>query len=288
MTGPDPRITPARADLAAEKLRETVDAPRYAAPRPSILKFDRMALRARPDGDAAFDTVLLHGEPFDAYDVTDGWAWGQSGLDGYVGYLPAAALSAPPDRPATHAVDTLTAHYYREPKLKLPPAGVLPFGARIVVDGTRDGYAQLQDHAWVPLQQLRALDSPAPDWVAVAERFLGVPYVWGGRSSFGIDCSGLVQLALQAAGRDCPRDSDMQQAALGETLSEDAPLRRGDLIFWRGHVGILRDGATLLHANAHHMAVASEPLAGAIARIAKAEFGQITRRARLDATLIPD
>ncbi len=286
-TTPDRRLTPLRSDVAAEKLREVLDAPRYAAPQPHLVLNDRVALRRHPDPADAYDTVLLYGEPFDVYDTTDGWAWGQSGLDDYVGYLPAASLSPAPDQPKTHIVRMLGCQLYQAPSLKLPPVGVLPFAARVRVTQTQDDYAQLASGAWAPLPLLRPLDRAEPDWVGVAERFLGVPYVWGGRSSGGVDCSGLVQLALQAAGQTCPRDSDMQEAALGEDLAPTAPLDRGDLIFWRGHVGVMLDEKVLLHANAHHMAVAKEPLAQAVARISDNGDGEITRRARLDAAFNP-
>ena len=283
----DPRITPARKDLAAEALRGKVEAERFVEPAPHVVNRARVALRPRPERTATLDTVLLFGEPFDVYDVTDGWAWGQSGLDGFVGYLPESAVIPAQGQDKTHMVCALGCQMYDAPKLKLPPIATMPFGARVRVTETKDRYSKLASGAWVPAPLLRALDAPEKDWVAVAERFLHVPYVWGGRSSNGIDCSGLVQLALQSAGANCPRDSDMQEDALGETLEGNADLQRGDLIFWKGHVGIMADAETLLHANAHHMCVAVEPLTEATARISKSGDGEITRRARLDAALNP-
>jgi len=277
----DPRLTPARPDLAAAFLRGEIDAPRYAEPRPHRVAADQAGLFRRPDG-TGLDTQLLHGEPFEVYDIADGWAWGQAPLDGYVGYVRADALAAATVPAPTHRVATLGAQVYARPELKIPPLSTLPFGARIPVAEMVAGYARIGPDAWMPAPCLCPLDRPEPDWVAVAERFRGVPYVWGGRSSVGLDCSALVQLARQAAGHACPRDSDMQAAGLGRTLPDDAPARRGDLIFWKGHVGLMIDGKTLLHANAHHMAVTAEPLSGAIARIARNEFGRPTRRARLD------
>lgn len=279
--GFDPRLTPARADLADEALRGLIDAPRFAAPADHKVVRGRVGLHRRPDAATPFDTVLLFGETFRVLDRSNGWAWGQAALDGYVGYVRNDALAPVQSARPTHAVRSMACQLYREPRLKQPPIGILPFAARVCVSGERDGYARVDGNLWVPAPLLRPLDRPQSNWVAVAERFEGVPYVWGGRSSSGIDCSGLVQLSLQAAGHDCPRDSDMQEAALGQTLDDDASLARGDLIFWRGHVGIMTDADTLLHANAHHMATAREPLADAIERIAAAEFGQVTRRARI-------
>ncbi len=277
----DRRLTPARADLAATSLRGKVEAARYADPAAFPVIRAHAGLFRSPDAEAPFDTVLLLGERFDVYEFKDGWAWGQAVLDDYVGFVPAKSL-APVLADPTHAVSTLGCQLYKEPRLKLPPIGALPFAARVRVVDTRDGYAHLANGLWAPERLLRPLDQPAPDWVAVAEQFQGVPYVWGGRSSTGIDCSGLVQLALQPTGRACPRDSDMQEAALGQTLDAGAELARGDLIFWRGHVGLMCDATTLLHANAHHMATAREPLATAIERIAAAGDGAVTRRARLN------
>ena len=276
----DRRLTPARDDLAAASLRGKVEVPKYAEPAACRVIRAEAGLFRQPDAETPFDTVLLLGEQFGVYEVVDGWAWGQAVLDGYVGYVPANSL-APVRADPTHAVSALGCQLYKEPRLKQPPVGALPFAARVRVVDTQDGYAHLANGMWAPEPLLRPLDQPAKDWVAVAEQFEGVPYVWGGRSSTGIDCSGLVQLSLQAAGQKCLRDSDMQEATLGQTLEDGADLRRGDVIFWRGHVGVMVDATTLLHANAHHMAVAREPLIGAVERIAAAGDGNVTRRARL-------
>lgn len=280
MSAPDPRLTPARADLAASHLQGEITAPRYVEGATRVVRAPSTELLRAPDG--GLDTELLFGEAFTVYDTQEGWAWGQAALDGYVGYVRAADL-AEPEGAATHRVTTLGAHLYPAAELKTRPVGRLLFGARLTVHETTQSHARVSDDAWVALPQIAPLCAIAPDFVTVAEQFLGVPYLWGGRSSRGLDCSGLVQLSLQAAGQPCPRDSDMQASGLGSDLAPGTPLKRGDLVFWRGHVGIMADGETLLHANAHHMAVAREPFAQACARIAKAEFGEVTRLARLDA-----
>jgi len=200
------------------------------------------------------------------------------------GFLPVAGLMHANGAAPTHRVRTLGAQHYTGPVLKSAPAGTLPFGARVTVTGRRDGFARLDTGLWMPEAQLAPVDEPEPDWVATAERFIGVPYVWGGRSSMGIDCSALVQLALQASCIECPRDSDMQEGALQRTLRRNAALRRGDLIYWPGHCGIMTDGAMLLHANARHMAVTTEPLAAVVQRIEASGDGAITLRVRLDGT----
>lgn len=277
----DPRRTPARADLAARYLAGQVDAPRFSDPVLHRIKAASVPLRARPDAGAPLDTELLHGEEFAVYDIADGWAWGQAGLDAYVGYLPAKSLN-PAEGPAPdHRVRTQWATIYDSPALKTPSAGALPFGARVAVLETESGFARIAPGKWVHSRQIAKPREWERDWVAVAERFQAAPYVWGGRSPAGIDCSGLVQIALQAAGADCPRDSDMQEAELGVTLGDDPPCR-GDLVFWRGHVAVMVSATEIVHATGHFMEVVIEPLATATARIEAAGAGPITHRARLD------
>ncbi|MEM8793258.1 MAG: C40 family peptidase [Pseudomonadota bacterium] len=274
----DRRLTPARADLAARSLEGQVGAKRFVDPQRMIVTASSAPLRPAPDAALALDTELLHGEPFDVYDEADGWVWGQSVLDGYVGYLPADTIGSGPA--STHRIVTLTAQIYAEPTLKKPPMGQYGFAARVAVAEERGGYARLAE-GWVAQDHLRPLGERVADWVSVAETFLGVPYVWGGRSAAGLDCSALVQLALQAGGIDCPRDTDMQ-FAIGTTIPADAPLKRGDLIFWKGHVGIMLDAERMIHATAFTMQVRVEPLEAAARRIEAKEFGMVQRRARLD------
>lgn len=263
---PDPRRSAWRADLAAAELAGSVAAPRYAAGEPRRVVAAVADLRRAPAADAPLDTQALFGEEVRVFDERDGWAWGQLAADRYVGYLPSAALGASGPAP-THRLAALRSYVLAEPDIKRPPVMFLSMNARLAVEGMRDGFARLAGGAgFVWAGHLAPCDTPARDFVTVAEMFVGTPYLWGGKTSLGLDCSALVQLALDAAGLACPRDSDMQAAELGEAVPgpvDAAGLRRGDLLFWPGHVGLMRDGGTLLHANAHHMAVASEPLAAA-------------------------
>jgi hypothetical protein len=224
-------------------------------------------LRREPYPDAPLGTEALMGERVTVYEETEGWCWGQLEADGYVGWLPANALTPPGPEP-THRVAALRTFVFPGPSIKVPPVAALSLGCRLAVARIEGEFA-VAPGGHLPARHLAPLASAEPDFVAVAERFVGVPYLWGGKTSLGLDCSGLVQVALTAAGRACPRDSDMQQA-LGEPVDAAADcsnLRRGDLVFWKDHVAIIRDPATLLHANAFHMAVALEPLAEAISRI---------------------
>ena len=277
----DRRLTPARADLAAAHLRGLVEAPRYAEGRRMRIAAASAPLRRAPKPDAPLDTEALHGEDVAVYDEAEGWAWAQLKRDKYVGYLPAAALGGPVE--ATHKVAAVRTHAYPGPNIKLPPAMAASLGALLVVVGQEGLFAVSSDGLFFWAGHLAGLASSEPDFVAVAERFLETPYLWGGRTSEGLDCSGLIQTALTAAGIPCPRDSDMIEAAVGAPVAPDRALMRGDLVFWKGHVGVMRDGATLLHANGWHMKVASEPLAEACARIAATGGGEIRSVRRLPA-----
>jgi cell wall-associated NlpC family hydrolase len=284
----DPRLTPARADLAAKKLEGKVEAARYVEGQAYEVIEPQTPLRAKPEPDAPLLTEALKGERVTIYDMNaEGWAWGQLAADGFVGWLPANAL-APAGAPPTHKVTALRTFAFPGPSIKLPPLEALPLGARLGVVRVADRMAVTRSGAYVPSPHLAALEVYEPDFVAVAERFLGAPYLWGGKTALGLDCSGLVQVALTAAGISCPRDSDMQEQALGAPAAagaDFADMQRGDLIFWKGHVAIVRDHASLLHANAFHMAVAIEPIAEAIARIraSGSEIASARRVARLRA-----
>lgn len=283
MSGPafDRRTTPARPDLAAAHWRGIVAADRYAEGVRHAVAVPSVPLRREARADVGIDTELLWGEGVVVYDRDgEGWAWGQAEMDGYVGWLPAAALGAADPPAATHKVLSQRSFVFPAPSIKAPALMALPFGSRVAVLERDGDFARMADgYLWAG--HLAEIDHVATDVVGVAEAFVGVPYLWGGRTSLGLDCSALVQTALAACGRPAPRDSDMQEHALGRPVDPDGPLRRGDLVFWRGHVGLMRDPETLLHANGHTMTVALETLAAARARILAAGGGPVTAARRL-------
>ena len=265
----DPRLTPARGDLAAKYLEGKVEAGRFVTGEEFEIADALAAVRGTPSADASLLTQALKGERVTVYDRNgEGFAWGQLGSDGYVGWLPDAAL-ANPSAPPTHKITALRTFAFPGPSIKLPPVEMLSLGAKVAIVREDGAFAVTREGWYLPRGHVGPIDVVEDDFVAVADRFVGTPYLWGGKSSLGIDCSGLVQVALTAAGTGCPRDSDMQQDGLGRAL--DAPetkqLRRGDLVFWKGHVAIVRDASTIVHANAHHMATVIENTNEAIARI---------------------
>ena len=257
----DRRLTPARPDLAAAHLKGKVQAERFVDGWLADIAVGRTSLRARPSEDASQDSELLFGEQVTVYEQKDGWAWVQARNDLYVGYVRSDALGD--TMGATLRVSALMAPVFSAADLKTPVRDLLPMNAAVPVLSREGDYVNIGP-GFVHRRHL--LPEADKDYVAIAERFLGVPYVWGGKTAAGLDCSGLIQTALQAVGKAAPRDTDMMEKALGDGIALGA-VRRSDLVFWKGHMGVMLDEVRLLHANAFHMAVAIEPLAEAITRI---------------------
>ena len=276
----DRRVTPARPDLAAMHLKNVVAASRYVEGAIFQVRESVIDMRRDPRPDCAVDTQLLYGERVTLYDEEEGWGWVQAARDAYVGWVALNALWSRND-PPTHRVTVARTFIYPGPSIKLPPITAMPLGGDVTIIDERGDFLVTPEQGFIWRAHLAPLDRPAADFVAVAEMFIGAPYLWGGKSSLGVDCSGLVQISLLASGVNAPRDSDMQAAALGEFLAPDATLQRGDFVFWKGHVGIMRDPVTLLHANGTHMLVSSELLALVRERKLSAGAGDITGFRRL-------
>lgn len=265
----DPRTHAVRADLADENLKDLVPADTFVTGTPMIVTDGCIMAHAEPDALSGCVTEFLRGEPVTVFEDANGWSWTQSEIDSYMGYVPSSALG-PRRAEATDRVTALITHAYRQPELKTAPALVLPRGAflNIPEDKSQNGFRKSASRLWVYGAHLSGVAETEPDWIAGAADYLGAPYLWGGRTAIGIDCSGLVQVAMQGAGIECPRDTDMQEIALGDAVEVAANREVGDLVFFSGHVGIMLDESQMLHANAYHMAVTIEPLADVVARVA--------------------
>lgn len=279
---PDPRLSPWRDDLAAAHLRGEVKAPKYVEGENHSVSAPVAALRRSPADAAMMDTQLFFGEGFRVYEKRGDWAWGQSLTDDYVGYVPAGNLQ--PHYETDHVVRVPRSFVYRDPDIKSRPIMAVSMGARLKITDHEDRFARIDDggagsaSGWIVSRHIAGEGDYADDFVAVAEMFLHAPYLWGGRTSLGLDCSALVQLSLMRAGYACQRDTHMQEATLGRPVTDG--LRRGDLVFWKGHVGVLQSAARLLHANATFMQTVSEDFETACQRIEQTE-GPVTSVRRL-------
>ena len=260
----DKRLLPARADVAAAHLKGLVKAERYADGVAHQVRVGATSVREAPTHSSRLETQLLRGERFNVFDEANGWAWGQIVHDDYVGYVEAADLTQQIVSP-TYRVSVLRTLVFPRADIKSSPPEFLSLNAKVAVESGEGRFAKLADGGYAIAAHLVPIDAKRDDWVSAAELLLNTPYLWGGRDSFGIDCSGLVQVALETAGVQALRDSDMQEAQLGLAVAE--PYRRGDLVFWDGHVGIMLDADRLLHASGFHMCVVIEPLAEAVTRI---------------------
>lgn len=277
----DARSTAIRRDLADVDVAVAQQylSPHYAASVPFRCAGASAMVRGKPgDGESAV-TQLLHGEGFRMLDERAGWAWGYCGHDHYVGYVRVDALGADDGAAPTHRVGPHGALLFTQADIKAPVTMTLPGGS--LVRGEADGGFLATNGGWLHERHVAPVDVVAADWIEVARAYLGMPYLWGGRGAGGIDCSGLVQVALAACGIAVARDTDQQAGTIGEALPEDAPLARGDLVWFPGHVGIMSDAETLLHANAHWMRVVEEPLADVVARLAPNHARPITTRRRI-------
>lgn len=265
----DRRLNIFRTDLADERLRGKVEAQHYVAGAPASIVVPIVGLRPRPELDCGIDTELLLGEAVRVFDRANGWAWVQADADGYAGYVPEASIGqtvAP-----THRIIAPRTFLYPQAELRKPPVAALSMGSLVTIVGEEEtrGTRYLmtaKGEGIIAAHCLAITERVVDDYVSIALRFLETPYLWGGRSGFGIDCSGLVQLSASMAGKSILRDTDMQVGTLGTDISREE-LRRGDLVFWKGHVGLMEDEQTLLHANGHTMNVARENLDEAIKRI---------------------
>lgn len=276
----DRRTHAVRGDLADVSLAGVLFAPHYAKAMPMHCIKPSAFVREKNAASAPAVSQLLYGEEFHVLDVTGDWAWGFCGHDGYVGYVLRDALDPVSEAPAFR-VTSISAPVFASADIKSPVVANLPMGA--IISGTLEGDLIATAHGYVHSRHVTQGTQSAEDYVAVAQRFLGQPYVWGARGGGGLDCSGLVQMALGMCGHKVPRDTDMQREGIGSDIAEGAALQRGDLVFFPGHVGIMTDGEHILHANAYWMAVVIEPLADVLARLQAEHEQPIIARRRIAA-----
>jgi cell wall-associated NlpC family hydrolase len=272
----DSRLHAFRPDLADIKLEGRIEAKKFVEGVVMEVVVPIAALRRDAAATSMQTTQALFGEKLMAFEVVGDWVWCQLSRDGYVGYIAKAAVSTDLTS-ATHRVSVPATFLYPLPDIKSQPSVTLPMNAQLEIVGSDAKFSKLANGHFVFSKHIRPLNETEADFVSVAEKFLDVPYCWGGKTSQGLDCSGLVQTSLEACGVFSPRDTDMQEAQLGQSqkINDLDGLRRGDLVFWKGHVGIMAGQKTLLHANGHHMLTVKEPLSEAMARIS-GTYGQVT------------
>jgi hypothetical protein len=270
----DPRQTPMNSRVAHLSLGGIVDHRNFVEGTLMRTALSVADLLREPGG--ARDKQLTRGQGFHVLDLHQGYAFGFDPHDHYVGYVAETALAT--GGQPTHRVVSRATHAYAAPDIKSPERAPLYFLSELVIVDQVSNFARLDDDTFVPANQLQPLSWRAGDPVKVAEQFLGAPYLWGGDTSAGLDCSALVQRSAWAAGRTCPRDSDQQLSTLGNDAALDAPAKRGDLFFWKGHLAIAQNADTLIHANAHHMSVVEEDITAAITRIAAQGGGPVIGR----------
>lgn len=269
----DPRVVLARGDLAARDLEAIVTADRYADRRRYVCAAPAAAVRRDPSADAEQMDQLLFGEGFDVLDERDGFSWGQARRDGYVGFVESGGLK-PADSAPNMKVSAIRTYAFAGPSIKTRALGPYSLGSLLRIEAREGRFAKAAGTGWFVEDHLAPVGAFAADPAGVAELYLGAPYLWGGRESLGLDCSGLTLQAFGACGIALPRDTDQQ--ALAGTAVAEADLRRGDLVFWKGHVAMMLDGETIIHANAHHMATAKEPLSVTRARYVAGAVGEPT------------
>jgi hypothetical protein len=268
----DPRLTAMRDGVASRALEGVEPADVYLDPRPMVCAVPAAGIHRAGDAGSEQMDQLLFGERFDLLEEeAGGWVWGQARRDGYIGFVAAAHLTPVGPEP-THRIAAIRTYAFAEPSIKSRALGCYSINALVTVEAEEGRLRKVAGSGWVPAEHLGPVGVFETDHAAVAERFVGAPYLWGGRESIGLDCSGLVQQALFACGRACPRDADLQEQ-MGEAIERPA-FGRGDLVFWKGHVAIGLDGTRIVHANGHHMMTVIEPLDQAIARIKASGYGE--------------
>ena len=267
--GLDPRTTLARKDLADTALKARVRAERYAPIKSKVVSTGIVDVKKTPNNSAPLLTQAFFGEEVSMLDEANGWAFCQLNSDGYVGFLKSEHLSTHGLQPS-HSVAVPLSHVYPKPDVRAPIGMAIPFGAQVTIsEGVEEKrFSEVRGLGWIYKRHLKPLGSLNADYLQTAAMFLHAPYVWGGKTALGLDCSALVQLALNYAGKDCPRDTDQQLEMLGRSVGANiSACEKGDLVFFPGHVGFMLDKMRLLHANATYMRVTLDKLESVVSRL---------------------
>ena len=273
----DTRITPIRRDLASTAYKAIVKRKKYVTAKLATVKSAFTPLYSNKG--SKLSTQLLYGEECDVFETKNGWSWIQSRRDNYVGYTPTINLTRKIYKPNSKVISLRTV-IYTKPDIKSVTKGYLSFNSLVEVIKIKGKYSLIKNLGWCPSLDLVKIKSSKFNHIDLSKQYLDTPYLWGGRDSMGIDCSGLVQNLHQINNRPFPRDTDMQEMFVTNEVKYEKDLKAGDLVFWKGHVAMMIDNSNIIHANAFHMKTAIEPLSTAKKRILKSN-GKIKKLGRL-------
>ena len=272
----DPRLTPANQNVACSSLRGQIEHTNFVEGQNYQVNVPFVDLLGAPGGER--NRQLIYGSKVKYFGETDGWAFIQNTYDDYVGYVPQETISL--DTNKTHIVSAPLSHVFSEPNIKAKNIATLPLTAKVSGKKVENGFLETE-LGWIPIRHLQLKTKFATNPVEVAKLFLNSPYLWGGNTSLGIDCSGLIQVSMSLCGLRCPGDSDQQLAKLGQNIDIDTTQEKGDILFWKGHVALALNARQVLHANAYHMSTVIEELSEAVIRIKNQEGNDIIARKRL-------
>ena len=272
----DTRITPIRRDLASTAYKAIVKRKKYVTAKLATVKSAFTPLYSNKG--SKLSTQLLYGEECDVFETKNGWSWIQSRRDNYVGYTPTIHLTRKIYKPNSKVISLRTV-IYTKPDIKSVTKGYLSFNSLVEVIKIKGKYSLIKNLGWCPSLDLVKIKSSKFNHIDLSKQYLDTPYLWGGRDSMGIDCSGLVQNLHQINNRPFPRDTDMQEIFVTKEVKYEKDLKAGDLVFWKGHVAMMIDNSNIIHANAFHMKTAIEPLSTAKKRILKSN-GKIKKLGR--------